>query len=446
MNSVTGSVHDSDVSGVKPLDGNAIVRKVGRRLMWFLIALYVISVIDRANIGFASFSMNRELGLTAQMYSIGLGILFLGYSLFEVPSNLILARFGARVTLTRIAIAFGLVTTAMAFVKGPTSFYVVRGLLGVAEAGLTPGVFLFLSFWIPRSHRARYNAMFTYSIALAYILVSLVSSSILKLDGTFGLPGWKWMFILEGLPAVVLGLFGIVYLTDRPHQAKWLETHERNWLEAELATERSQSESTSLHTFGTVLRTPALWLMCFVYVGIFCGNACLTAWQPQILHANGVPLNRIGLVAAIPPLLGVIGMTFVCRSSDRRDERVMHGACACLVAAIGYGTVALSSSALAATAGFVVATIGVFSSLAIFWSIPQTFLPEQVKPAAIAFIASFGALLGGLLAPMGIGRIQTSTGNLAIGLIVVAVLFVVSALMTMVVGKIVVNRTKNPEL
>jgi MFS transporter, ACS family, tartrate transporter len=443
MNSITGSARDSHVTGAMELDGNAIVRKVGRRLMWFLTALYVISVIDRANIGFASFSMNRELGLTAQMYSVGLGVLFLGYSLFEVPSNLILARFGARVTLTRIAIAFGFVTMAMAFVKGPTSFYIVRGLLGIAEAGLTPGVFLFLSFWIPRSHRARYNAMFTYSIALAYILVSLVSSSILKLDGTFGLPGWKWMFILEGLPAVMLGLFGIFYLTDRPHQAKWLETHERTWLEAELAGDRSSSQSATAHTFGTVVRTPALWLMCLVYVGIFCGNACLTAWQPQILHANGVPMNQIGWVAAIPPLLGVIGMTFICRSSDRRDERVAHGACACLLAALGYATVAFSSSALVATAGFAVATIGVFSSLAIFWSIPQTFLPEQVKPAAIAFIASFGALLGGWLAPMGIGRIQMSTGNLAIGLLVVAGLFAVSALMIVVVGKIVVERAQN---
>jgi len=407
--------------------------------MWYLIALYVISVIDRANIGFASFSMNKELGLTPQMYSIGLGVLFLGYSLFEVPSNLILARFGARVTLTRIAIAFGLVTMAMAFVKGPTSFYIVRGLLGIAEAGLTPGVFLFLSFWIPRSHRARYNAMFTYSIAVAYILVSLVSGSILTLDGTFGIPGWKWMFILEGLPAVLLGLFGIFYLTDRPHQAKWLDTTERSWLEAELALDRNSSPA-GAHTFGTMLRTPVLWLMCLVYVGIFCGNACLTAWQPQILHANGVPLKQIGWVAAIPPLMGIIGMTFFCRSSDRRDERVWHAAGACIMAAVGYGTVALSSSVLVALLGFIVATIGVFSSLAIFWSIPQTFLPENVKPATIAFIASFGALIGGWLAPMGIGRIQTTSGNLAFGLLVVAGLFVVSTVVTLMVGKLIVKR------
>jgi len=421
------------------------VRKVVRRIMWYLVALYIISVIDRANLGFASFSMNRDLGLTPQMYGVGLGVLFLGYALFEIPSNIILARFGARVTLTRIGVAFGLITMSMAMVTGPTSFYVVRGMLGIAEAGLTPGVFLFLSFWIPQSYRARYNAVFTYSIAAAYVLVSLISGSVLLLDGTWGISGWKWMFILEGMPAVVLGIVGFVYLTDRPHQAQWLSAGERQWLDTELSKENAGNISAHGDGFGRLLKTSLLWMLSFVYVGIFCGNACMTAWQPQILHAAGISLKAIGWVSAIPPLLGVIGMTFICRHSDRREERVQHTAVSCLLAALGYGTVAISTDAVTATVGFALANIGVYSSLAIFWSIPQTFLSTKAKPAAIAFIASFGALFGGWLAPMGIGRIQGATGSLAVGLAVVAGLFVISAAAVLVSGRQITKKTARHE-
>lgn len=416
-------------------DGARIVKKVGRRIMWYLIALYVVSVLDRGNLGFASFSMNRELGLTPQMYGIGVGVLFLGYALFELPSNLALARFGARITLTRIALLFGAVTMSMAFVVGPYSFYLVRGLLGIAEAGLTPGVFLFLSYWIPQTYRARYNAIFTYAVPCAYVLASLISGFIMQLDGTFGMPGWKWLFLLEGMPAIALGIFGMFYLTDRPALATWLSDPERRWLQQQMDTETRAAPGASHAGVRSLLSKPVLWLLALGYIGIFCGNATLGVWLPQILHSTGVPLRFIGLYAAIPPLAAVVGMTFLCRRSDRRNERVYHATGCMVLAAIGFGLVAVSTSTALALAGFILANIGVYSSLAIFWAIPQTFLAPKAKPAAIALISSFGALFGGWLAPMMIGRLQSATHSLSTGLVIVAGLFLMSSICVLVAGR-----------
>ncbi|CAN7375441.1 MFS transporter [Caballeronia sp. dw_19] len=417
------------------VDGTQVVSRVGRRLMWYLIALYVVSVLDRGNLSFASFSMNKELGLTPQMYGIGVGILFLGYSIFEVPSNLALARYGARITLTRIAMLFGIVTMSMAFVTGPGSFYTVRALLGIAEAGLTPGVFLFLSYWIPQQHRARYNAMFSYSIPAAYVVSSLVSGAIMQLDGVWGVPGWKWLFVLEGLPAVALGIFGAFYLTDRPHQAKWLSNDEKKWLAEQLESGDASSAHGMPSGVMTLLRRPEMWVLTLGYVGIFSGNATVGAWLPQILHHTGVPLGVIGFVTALPPLAGIVGMTFLSRRSDRRKERVLHTVACMLIAAAGYTIVALSTTLAVALVGFMLANIGVYASLAIFWSIPQTYLPAKAKPAVIAIISSCGAIFGGWLVPMMVGRVQQQAHSLAAGMIVVAAFFVISSVCVFFAGR-----------
>ncbi len=423
------------ISGEAVVDGSRVVSRVGRRLMWYLIALYVVSVLDRGNLSFASFSMNRELGLTPQMYGMGVGILFLGYSLFEVPSNLALARYGARITLTRIAILFGIVTMSMAFVSGPYSFYTMRALLGIAEAGLTPGVFLFLSYWIPQQYRARYNAMFSYSIPAAYVLASLVSGAIMQLDGTWNVPGWKWLFLLEGLPAVALGIFGAFYLTDRPHQAGWLSQSEKLWLEKQLENDNAAPAHGVPSGVMALMRRPEMWVLTLGYVGIFSGNATVGAWLPQILHHAGVPLGIIGFVAAFPPLAGIVGMTLLSRHSDRRKERVLHTVACMLIAAAGYTTVALSTTMAGALIGFMLANIGVYASLAIFWSIPQTYLPAKAKPAVIAIISSFGAIFGGWIVPMMVGRLQQQTHNLAAGMIVVAVFFALSSACVFFAGR-----------
>jgi ACS family tartrate transporter-like MFS transporter len=416
-------------------DHGYIVKRVGRRLMWYLAALYFVSVLDRGNLGFAALTMNRDLHLTPEMYSLGVGILFLGYAIFEVPSNLILARFGARVTLTRIAILFGLATMLMAFVTGPLGFYSIRGLLGAAEAGLTPGVFLYLSFWIPTSYRARYNAVFTYAIPCAYVFASLISGQIVRLDGTFGFPGWKWLFLLEGLPAVALGIFGIFFLTNRPRDAKWLSAPERQWLEERITKERDAASGHGLGSVMQVLSNPIMIVLAVVYIGVFCGNACLAPWLPTLMRANGVPVEYLFWVAAIPPATGVVGMYFLCRHSDRKIERVNHTFAAMLLAAVGFGLVAISHSAPVALAGFALANIGVYSSLAIFWAIPQTFLPASTKPTAIAVISSFGALIGGWVAPLAIGQVQAAQHSLAPGLFVVAGLFLACAVVLILAKK-----------
>lgn len=412
-----------------------VVGKVGRRMMWYLFALYLISVLDRGNLGFAAFSMNRDLGLTPQMFSIGVGVLFLGYAFFELPSNLILARFGARVTLTRIALLFGVVTMSMAFIKGPIGFYVMRAALGIAEAGLSPGIFLFLSFWIPSAYRARYNAMFSYAAPCAYILASLISGAILQLDGAFNVPGWKWLFLLEGLPAVALGIFGIFYLTNRPKDAQWLTERERIWLQEELDADAHREVKHSIDTIRKLLKSPVMFLLSLTFIGIFCGAASLAVWLPQIMHADGVSLRYIGLISALPPLAGMVGMTIMCRRSDRKRERIYHAAASMLLAAVGYGIVAISHEVFTALAGFMLANIGVYSSYAIFWAIPQTFFPVKVKPAAIALISSVGALFGGWIGPMIIGHVQSRAHDLAPGLIVVVVAFVISACCVLLAGR-----------
>ncbi|TDY15828.1 ACS family tartrate transporter-like MFS transporter [Paraburkholderia sp. BL6665CI2N2] len=422
-------------------DKSYVIRKVGRRMMWYLFALYLISILDRGNLGFAAFSMNRDLGLTSQMFSVGVGVLFLGYAIFELPSNLMLARFGARVTLTRIALLFGVVTMSMAFVKGPMGFYVVRAALGVAEAGLSPGVFLFLSFWIPSAYRARYNAMFSYAVPCAYVLASLISGAILQLDGVLNVPGWKWLFLLEGLPAVALGIFGIFYLTNRPKDAHWLAEHERKWLQEEVDADVRLEVKHDIGTARQLLKSPAMFLLSLAFIGIFCGAASLAVWLPQIMHANGVPLRYIGLISAVPPLAGMVGMTFLCRHSDRKRERIYHASACMLLAAVGYGIVAISHEVFASLGGFMLANIGVYSSYAIFWAIPQTYFPAKVKPAAIALISSVGALFGGWIGPMVIGHVQDRMHDLAPGLVVVVVVFVISACCVLLAGRVLRRST-----
>src|ERR1700733_1354802 len=215
---------------ISEVAGPNVIRKVAWRLMWFVMALYFLAVLDRGNISFAAISMNRDLGLNAQMFGIAVGVMYFTYSMFEIPSNLILGRFGARVTLTRIAILWGIATVLMAFTQGPWSLYAFRAFLGFAESGLFPGVILFLSLWLPFAYRARYNAMFNYAVPVSYIFGSLISGAVLGLDGTFGIAGWKWLFILEGAPPIALGVIGIFYLTDRPRDANWLAPSEKPWL------------------------------------------------------------------------------------------------------------------------------------------------------------------------------------------------------------------------
>jgi len=407
--------------------GSAVVRKVALRLMWFVMALYFLAILDRGNISFAAISMNRDLGLNAQMFGIAVGVMYFTYSMFEIPSNLILGRFGARVTLTRIAILWGIATVLMAFTKGPWSLYAFRAFLGFAESGLFPGVMLLLSLWFPFGYRARYNAMFNYAVPVSYIFGSLISGAILDLDGLLGIAGWKWLFILEGAPPILLGIVGIFYLTDRPRDAKWLAPHEKTWLAAEI--ERDARNLGVIHDrslFRTLMK-PMVLLFALCNFGLFCGLASLFSWLPQIIKTFGLPNSQVGMVTAIPPLAGLIGMILLSRHSDRLGERFVYSFCTLLLAAAGFAIAAFAPTPTLIIVGFMVANVGIYGTQAVFWTIPQSYLSRDSAPGAIGLVAMVGSI-GGALIPVLIGRIKDSTGSFTGGFLVVSAVLVVAAL------------------
>lgn len=407
------------------------VRTVASRLMWFVMALYFVAILDRGNISFAALQMNKELGLNAQMFGVSVGIMYFTYSIFEIPSNVFLARYGARITLTRIAILWGFATVLMAFTQGPWSLYTFRGLLGFAESGLFPGVMLLLSLWFPFKYRARYNAMFNYAVPLSYIFASLLSGAILELDGTFGLQGWKWLFVLEGLPPVVLGIIGIFYLTDRPQQATWLKPEQKAWLMG--AIERD-AETTGVVHGESVLKTitkPIVLLFGFCNFGLFCGLASLFPWLPQIIKTFGLPSSQVGLVTAIPPVAGLIGMIVLSRHSDHVGERFYYAMGTFLIAASGFAIAAFATTPTAIIVGFMVANVGIYGTQAVFWTIPQSYLSRQSAPGAIGLVSTIGSI-GGALIPIAIGRAKDVTGGYTIGFLIVSGVLVAAAVLLLI--------------
>lgn len=423
------------ISMADPAVETTTIRKVARRLMWFVMALYFLAILDRGNISFAALQMNKELGLNAEMFGIAVGVMYFTYSFFEIPSNLILGRFGARVTLTRIAILWGFATVSMAFTQGPLSLYTFRGLLGFAESGLFPGVILLLSMWFPAGYRARYNAMFNYAVPISYIFASLISGAILELNGTLGISGWKWLFILEGLPPVLLGIVGIFYLTDRPQQASWLNPEQKAWLIG--ALDRDAKATGVVHGEGllkTVTR-PMVLLFGVCNFGLFCGLASLFPWLPQIIRTFGLPVSQVGMLTAIPPIAGLVGMIVLSRHSDHVGERFYYAVTTFLVAAAGFAITAFAATPVWIIIGFMVANVGIYSTQAVFWTIPQSYLSRQSAPGAIGLVSTVGSI-GGAIIPVVIGRAKDTSGSFTTGFLVVSGFLVLSA------GLILVARAK----
>jgi len=414
------------ISTADPALESTTIRKVAMRLMWFVMALYFLAILDRGNISFAALQMNKELGLNAEMFGIAVGVMYFTYSLFEIPSNLILARFGARVTLTRIAILWGLATVLMAFTQGPLTLYTFRGLLGFAESGLFPGVILLLSMWFPSAYRARYNAMFNYAVPISYIFASLISGAILELNGTFGISGWKWLFILEGVPPILLGIVGIFYLTDRPQQASWLNPEQKAWLIG--ALDRDAKATGVVHGEGLLktITRPMVLLFGVCNFGLFCGLASLFPWLPQIIKTFGLPVSQVGMITAIPPIAGLIGMILLSRHSDHVGERFYYAVTTFLVAAAGFAIAAFAASPVWIIIGFMVANVGIYSTQAVFWTIPQSYLSRQSAPGAIGLVSTIGSI-GGAIIPIVIGRAKDASGSFTTGFLVVSGFLVLSA-------------------
>ena len=411
-----------------------VLRKITYRIVPFIMLLYFIAFIDRVNIGFASLTMNKDLGFSPSVFGFGAGIFFLGYFLFEVPSNLILEKVGARIWIARVMITWGLISSGMALVQGSTSFYVLRFLLGAAEAGFFPGIILYLSYWFPARKRAAVTALFMAAAPLSTALGSPISGALLEMHGILGLAGWQWMFLIEAVPAVILGVVVLFYMTDRPEKAKWLADDERAWLVNEMNAERAAKSGTASHSIWHGLADLKVLALSLVYFGTSAGLYTLGIWAPQIIKEFGLTSLQVGFLNAIPATLAVAAMVLWARHSDRTGERKWHVVAACLLACLGLVLAGFAGTVVAVLAALTLVNIGISSSKPPLWSMPTMFLSGSAAAAGIATINSIGNL-GGFVGPAMIGWIKEQTGSFNGGLYFVAGLLVLSAVLTLVVAR-----------
>lgn len=401
--------------------------KVRWRLIPFLFLLYVIAYLDRVNVGYAALDMNRDLGFSAAVYGLGSGIFFLSYTLLEVPSNLILARVGARRWIARIMITWGLVSMAMMFVTTPLSFYVLRFILGAAEAGFFPGLILYLTHWFPSRERARAVALFMTATAMAGVIGAPISSAILQLEGAGGLHGWQWLFIIEGLPAVLLAPVVLTRLTERPADATWLTAEERDWLSREMARDQDQAAGAHL-TLRTAVSSGRLWALSALYFCIVIAFYGVSFWLPQIVQATGgLSSARVILLTAIPYVAATIGLVVIGARSDRMVERRWHVAVPCLIGAAGFVlTVLAPQTAAASLLMLSIAAFGIWGALGPFWAMPTAFLRGTAAAGGIAIVNSIGNI-GGFAGPFAIGWVRDATGSFEGGLLALAGVLVIGA-------------------
>jgi ACS family tartrate transporter-like MFS transporter len=357
------------------------IRKITWRLIPFLMLLYFVAFLDRINVGFAALTMNKDLGLTSQVFGLGSGIFFLGYFAFEVPSTVILHKVGARFWIGRIMITWGLVSVAMVFTRGPISFYILRFLLGLAEAGFFPGIILYLSYWFPANHRSTVTAMFMAAAPAAGFIGSPVSGALMQLNGLLSLRGWQWLFLVEGIPALLLGLITFHFLTDRPADAVWLTADERNWLSQAILREQTDIKDPRSHSAWRALADWKVLTLSLAYFGTSAGLYTIGFWAPLIVKALGFSVFHVGLLLAIPNLIAVIGMVLWSRNSDRTGERYWHAAIACVIAAVGMAVVARAgSSAILAITGLSLTAFGVSAAKPPLWILPGTNITSTSSP------------------------------------------------------------------
>ncbi|MFN0180287.1 MAG: MFS transporter [Gemmatimonadales bacterium] len=413
----------------------ATYRKVSRRLIPLLFVAYIAAYLDRVNVGFAKLGMAADLGFSDTVYGLGAGIFFLGYFLFEVPSNVILQRVGARRWIARIMITWGLLSAATMFVTTATTFYLMRFLLGVAEAGFFPGVILYLTYWFPRAERGRRTAAFMTAVAVAGVIGGPVSGWIMgNLGGVGGWAGWQWLFLLEGIPSVVIGLVVLAFLDDGPAGARWLTEPERALLVARLADDEQakRSETAPRQTIGGAFTDPRIWLFCVVYFGLALGIYGISFWLPQIIKETITTDNvRIGLISAIPWIAATVAMVWNGRRSDRTGERHWHTAGPALIGGIALGVSALPGvGGWAGIAAITVATAGILSAASSFWSLPTAILSGAGAAAGIAWINSVGNLAG-YASPYLVGKIRDLTHSMVAAMVLLASGLVISGLLVL---------------
>ncbi|CAG4889532.1 MFS transporter [Paraburkholderia saeva] len=414
-------------------DEHAMFRKVAWRIIPFLFLCYVVSFLDRINIGFAQLQMKHDLGFSDAMYGLGAAVFYVGYVLCEVPSNILLARFGARRTFTRIMLLWGLASVCMMFVSKPAHFYLLRFMLGVFEAGFFPGIVLYLTYWFPVNRRAAVMSVFFAGVAVAGVLGGLFSGWIMRdMSGVLGLFGWQWMFAIEGAPAVILAFVALFLLVDRPHDATWLSASEKDRLVALCAQGHVSGTAHDGRSFLDALRNPRVYLFAFIYFSLTCASLTLNFWMPLMIRDFGIKdVVSVSLFTVVPNAIGAVGLILIARRSDRTGERRRHfafctigGGMALAALTLHLGTFPVMLAILS------LACVLIFAALPIFWSVPPGYLPGKAAASGIAFISSIG-ITSGIVSPWVIGQIRTSTGSMDNAVYLLAGLLVLSGVALM---------------
>ena len=420
-------------------DGDTIERATMRKVTWrlvpFLMVCYFFALLDRVNVGFAGLQMNRDLGFTPAVFGLGASLFFVSYFLVEVPSNLALQRYGARRWIARIMITWGLVSALMALVVGPYSFYGMRLLLGAAEAGFFPGVLLFLTYWFPSQYRARIVAIFMTSIPIASFLGSPMSALLLEMNGLGGLKGWQWLFIVEGVPTVLLGIVCLFFLTDRPSQARWLSEAQRTWLNQRIEGEAAKRKAIGHLSLLQLARNKYFIVMAVVASGASAAGTSLSIWQPQLLKTFGLTTLQTGFVNSIPYGLATIAMILWGRHSDRTRERRWHTAVALLLIAGGLGAISFAPQMIVPIVFLLsLALIGAYSFKGPFWALTSSWLSASTVAAGLAGINAIANLVGGGMISL-IGVIKEATGSFALSLLPLVALTTAGAICILVVSR-----------
>jgi ACS family tartrate transporter-like MFS transporter len=409
---------------------NKVFAKAAWRIIPFMMLLYVANFLDRVNVGFAALTMNKDLAIDSEAFGIVGGIFFVGYFLFEVPSNVILEKVGARFWIFRIMLTWGIVSMATAFVRGPESLGVLRFLLGVAEAGFFPGVIFYLGMWFPAAMRARYVGLFLCAIALANIVGAPVSGLILGVDGVWGLRGWQWLFLLEGLPSFFLAFAVLVWLPNGPGDARWLNDDERAVIDARLKAEPAHAH----HALWPMLRDPRVWALAIPDFGIVLSTYGVGLWLPQIVKGLGFSNLGVGGVVALVYVASSIATILWCLSSDRAGERIYHVAVASVIGAGGLIAAAFTQGSIVCVFALAIGMSGTLAAISVFWSLPSSFLGQTAAAGGIALINSL-ANLAGFAGPYLMGWLKTATGGYAAGLGVLGGGLLMTAVTILLVGR-----------
>jgi ACS family tartrate transporter-like MFS transporter len=411
------------------------ISKAAWRLLPFLCLCYMVNFLDRVNVGFAALHMNEDLGFSPSVYGAGAGIFFAGYILFEIPSNLALQRFGARIWIARIMISWGLVATAMALVHSEGSFYALRLLLGIAEAGFFPGIILYLTYWFPARERARIVSLFMAAVPLATVFGGPLSGALLEMHGFWGLAGWQWLFIIEGLPAVILGVIVLFFLDDRPDQARWLAPDERQALSATLAAEAKATREVGYAELGQALTRPRVLMLGLLYFCIVVGLYGIGFWMPQVIQTFGLEPLQIGFLTAIPYLVAACGMVLWGARSDRTGERIWHIALPLILGGAAFAWSAASGPLSLTMLALTLATLGIYAAVGTFWSLPTAILTGTGAAAGLALVNSMGNLAG-LVSPTIIGVIKQATESFTAALLFLAGALLIGAVIVLLFGQV----------